>query len=37
MKQLNVKKLVFLNLPYFLLGLFATMTFRYCSNSAVFL
>ena len=24
MKQLNVKKLVFLNLPYFLLGLFAT-------------
>ena len=24
MKQLNVKKLVLLNLPYFLLGLFAT-------------
>ena len=24
MKQLNVKKLVFLNLPYILLGLFAT-------------
>ena len=24
MKQLNIKKLVLLNLPYFLLGLFAT-------------
>ena len=24
MKQLNMKKLVLLNLPYFLLGLFAT-------------
>ena len=24
MKQVNVKKLVLLNLPYFLLGLFAT-------------
>ena len=24
MKQLNLKKLVLLNLPYFLLGLFAT-------------